>query len=435
MSIAFLTLSLLSVSTQTAQQDWPQFMGPEATSRVALKDANFEWGPAGPKVEWKLDVGMGYGGVAIHDGMVILMDREPGELDILRVMDLQTGEELWDDAYEAPGRLSFPGSRSVPTVTRDFILTMGGHGHLSCYSRKSKSLAWQVDVAEDYGGRLPDFGWSNSPLLVGNLVIISALGDEVGLVAFNVESGEEAWVTPGLGSSHSTPVLLNLLGKEQVIFLSNQEASSSRNGTGKLTISSFDPKTGEQIWQEDVLGTTYPIPPAIRIDAERFFVTGGYGGGSSMIKLKKSGTKYEVEQLYHIPGGSQTHAAILHDNNLYLTLNENSNYPRRSRNTGGLMCMSLDGKEQWRTGEDPFFGRGNWIVAGEHLLIQDGFNGNLTICKASADDYEPVAEANLFGKTGRKDHEMWAPMAISNGLLLLRSKEELICVNLLQPAD
>ena len=97
--------------------------------------------------------------------------------------------------------------------------------------------------------------------------------------------------------------------------------------------------------------------------------------------------------------------------------------------------MTLDGDEVWRTGDDPFFGRGNWILANGHLIIQDGFNGTLTIFKASPSGYEPVAESNVFGVTGRKDHEMWAPMALVNGLLLVRSKEELLCVNLLQPAE
>ena len=94
------------------------------------------------------------------------------------------------------------------------------------------------------------------------------------------------------------------------------------------------------------------------------------------------------------------------------------------------MCLTLDGKEQWRTKDAPFFGRGNAILAGDHLVIQDGFNGTLRVAQATQDGYRQVAEANLFGIGDRKDHQMWAPMALAGQLLLLRSQDTLLCVEL-----
>ena len=113
-------------------------------------------------------------------------------------------------------------------------------------------------------------------------------------------------------------------------------------------------------------------------------------------------------------------------------MNENWNDPRNLRKEGGLLCLGLDGKERWRTGDDPYFGRGSWVLAGDHLLLQDGKTGVLRVVEATGEGYRQVAEADLFGvgSEDRRDHQMWAPMALAGNRLLLRSQDELLCVQL-----
>jgi hypothetical protein len=168
----------------------------------------------------------------------------------------------------------------------------------------------------------------------------------------------------------------------------------------------------------------------VQVDDERFFVTGGYRGGSSMMRLLKSDGGYEVERLFRIERGAQVHNPIVDGEHIYLLVNENWNSERRRRAEGGLLCLSLEGKELWRTGADPYFGRGNAILAGDHLLIQDGYDGTLRVARATAAGYQQVAEANIFGIEDRGDHQMWAPMALAGSKLLMRSQDELVCVQL-----
>jgi len=111
-------------------------------------------------------------------------------------------------------------------------------------------------------------------------------------------------------------------------------------------------------------------------------------------------------------------------------VNENWNDPRNNRKEGGLMCLDMHGKELWRTGEDPYFGRGHALLAGDHLLIQDGFDGTLRVVRASPKGYEQVAQTNLFPDNTTRDGQMWAPMAVAGGHLVLRSQDELVCVRL-----
>jgi outer membrane protein assembly factor BamB len=96
--------------------DWPQYLGPGRNSTSAEKGILRAWPTNGPAVLWTVPVGKGFGGPAIKDGNVYLLDRDEAVGDTLRCLDLANGKELWTFAYPAPGTAMFPGSRSVPTV-------------------------------------------------------------------------------------------------------------------------------------------------------------------------------------------------------------------------------------------------------------------------------------------------------------------------------
>ena len=427
MQLTSISLTLLLLSTTPfAQDDWPQFQGPNVTAKVEAVASSFDWGETGPEVLWRTDVGPGFGGPSVRDGKVYLLDREVGVLDYLRVIDLASGEDEWDVSYEAPGRLQYQGSRTVPAVTDTHVVCVGGLGQVTAVSLEEQDIAWTAHLEEDYGGLMPMFGWSCSPVIVDDLVIVTALGEDVGLVAFDLATGEERWVTETVGHSHSTPALLTLKGKEQLVFLSTMYPTSGRDQAAPTTISSFDPQDGTLLWRDETLLTRLPIPPPIQVDDEHFFVTGGYRGGSTLLSVGDGG----VEEVWHVERGAQVHAPILFEDHFYVIVNENWNHPRNRKEEGGLACYSKDGKEVWRTKADPFFGRGNMFLAGDKLVIQDGENGILRIVPATPEGFSIVAESNVFEITDRRDHEMWAPMALSGGRLLLRSQEELICVKL-----
>lgn len=408
-------------------QDWPRFLGPNGNGAVGAIESDFGWGEDGPEIAWRLAIGPGYGGVAVADGRVYLLDREESERDVLRVFALENGEELWSDGYGAPGRLQFQGSRTVPWIEDGYAATMGGFGHLAGFDLEAKALDWLIDLQEEYGGELPMFGYSAAPLVHEGLVIAPALGPEVGLVAIELESGAEIWKTGGVGRSHSTPALVELGGRQLVLFLSTIEQASGTDAPAPTLLTAFDPGSGEQVFQHSLTLTRLPIPGPVQVDAQTLFLTGGYRSGSALLRVAKDDAKWSFEELFRIERGAQTHRPILFGEHLYLLANENWNHGRRQAE-GGLMCLTLDGKERWRTGDEPFFGRGNMVLAGEHLLVQDGFDGTLRVARATPEGYQQVAEGSIFGEPEERDGQMWAPMALAGRRLLMRSQDELVCV-------
>lgn len=424
----FYLASLLTFFSQ-APADWPQFGGPNRDARVPALASKFAWGDKGPDVLWRVElIGPGFSGVAVQGGEVFLLDNELGESEIVRCFDLATGAEKWSVAYEAKGRVQFPGPRAVPAVTAEAVFTCGALGNIVCIDRKSHEIRWENHLVETYGGEDPGFGWSSAPLLLGELVIFAPLGGEVGLVAFDQKTGEERWTSAGVGFSQSSPAYLELLGEPGIVILATDTQATGNDQAAPMSVTCIDPKDGSTRWRHVLTLTRLPVATALQVDRERVFLTGGYRGGSTLLRVAKQDGKYAFEELFHIERGAQVHAPLLHDGHLYLLANENWNVQPNRRAEGGLLCLGLDGQEKWRSGSTPYFGLGNAILAGDHILVQDGDDGTLRVVKASPKGYEQVAEAKVFGEPRSRSEQMWAPMALAGERLLLRSQDVLLCV-------
>ena len=417
-----------------ASQDWPQFLGPNGNGSLAWPQGEAVLPPEGPKVEWRVDTGPGFGGAAIHGDKVFLLDRiSKEEQDRLRVLALEDGKPLWDADYEAPGRLNFRGSRSVPVVTDSHVYTSGGMGHITAFDRRAQRIAWAVNVEKEMEGKRPLFGFSANLLLLEDAVVGAVLAKDVGLAAFDRESGKVLWKTQGVGYSHSSPVLVEIAGKPTILFQGCPTSASAAEKAVPSWIHGFDPKTGELLFRHETKFARLPIPAPIQIDAERFFFTAGYSAGSRLLKITKPGAEYVIEELFSHERGSQVHPGIHHGDFIYLLANENKNQSGRRRVNGGLMCLSLEGEEIWRTGDDPYFGLGAPLLLGDTLLIQDGDTGLLRSIAASSEGFELLGTFDGFGYEKDKKGQIWSPMAIKDGLLISRSQTELVCVSLGKP--
>ena len=133
---------------------------------------------------------------------------------------------------------------------------------------------------------------------------------------------------------------------------------------------------------------------------------------------------YEVTELYKtIEFGSHTKPPILYDDHFYVHYSTNE---RRD----GMVCMSIDGEIKWKTKRSPLFDKGSMILADGLFLSTDG-QTKLYLIEHDPSVFKPIAQANLLvGGSGddRRPNQNWAPMALSNGKLLIRDQKQLKCV-------
>ena len=269
-----------------ATSDWPRYLGPEGTAVAPWPEETFSWPEAGPKVLWRQPAGGGYGGAAVADGEVFLFDHERGERDVLRVFDLDSGEELWSAGYPQEGRLNYDGSRTVPTVVGDRVYTTSGFGPVACFDRTTRELVWKVDVAEALDGRKPMFGWCVHPVVFEDLVFAAPLNKDVGLVALDRATGEVRWRSEHLGYTHSSPTLVRLMGRWQLLLNACKDTASGRDQPAPSTLWSLNPATGETLWRHDLTLCGLPVPQPIVVgeDRNQVFMTGGYRAGSVLLR-------------------------------------------------------------------------------------------------------------------------------------------------------
>lgn len=393
--------------------DWPQFLGPDRNAMSKETGLARSWPAGGPKVLWTTKTGLGFGGAAIVGKEVFILDRDAGgRQDVLRCLSLEDGKELWSYAYDARGPFSHDGSRSVPAVDADNVYTVGPLGDLYCVSRTTHKPVWNKQLLREFGGRKPMWVCSQSPLLYKDMIVVAPQGTKAAIVAFNRKDGTVKWQSPavGQGLSYSSPQLITVGGVDQIAMVVGK-------GRGSM-VAGVDASNGKLLWTYEGWSCRIAIPTVMNIGDGRLFITGEYGAGSAMIKITHSGSTSKVTELYKTDiCGSQIHQPLLHEGHLYMHSNGNS---RRD----GMLCMTLDGKPKWKSRRDPNFQRGGLILADGLIFSIDGVSGDLHLIKPDPTGLKIISKVNMLG--GR---EIWAPLSLSNGKLIIRDQRQIKCLD------
>lgn len=435
--------------------DWPQYLGPTRDSKSSESGIARSWPESGPKVQWTVPVGKGYGGPAIQGGKVYLLDRDDEVGDTLRCWDLNSGKELWTYAYDAPGTVMFPGSRSVPTVDGGFIYTCGHNGDLYCIDLATHKPVWHSNVWTDYGGKPPriDGGgfrpgppepggfpiWAitQCPLIYGELLIIASQAPEAGVVAYEKKTGKVVWKTPSLGYvGYVSPSIAKVHGADHVVMVtpSTNPFSRSSSDENKLgTVVGLEPATGKLLWTYDRWECHVSVPSAVDAGNNKILVAGGYELGATMIQIEKGADgSFSARELFTTKQfGDQTKAPLLHEGHFYAEYGTNS---RRD----GMVCMDMNGEVLWKTKRDPDFNKGSMILVDGLILATDGAMG-LYLIEPDPSGYKQLASAQVLAEVeGPEGNDIasrvggrtqnWAPLALSDGMLLVRDQKVMKCL-------
>jgi outer membrane protein assembly factor BamB len=423
--------------------DWPQFYGPGRDGTSTEKGILRSWPEGGPKVLWTAPLGIGFGGAAVSAGKVYLLDRDDKVGDTLRVYDLSSGKELWTFAYAAPGKVEFPGSRTTPTVDGDRVYTVGMVGDLYCFSAATQKPLWHKNIWTDFGGgsavpaspfappaeggQLPIWGIVQNPLIYRNLLIVASQAPQAGVVAYDKATGDIKWKTAPLvdgnsqasplnsGTSYVTPSVVKVGAEDHLVMITAAQGFGRAASGG--SVKGIDPLTGKILWTYTNFNCWIPVAHAVDAGEGRMLLAGGYNAGSAMIQVvKKADGTYGVAELFKLREfGSHTQPPLLHKDHFYAQYTTNE---RRD----GLVSMSMSGEVKWKTGQDPAFVRGGMILVDGLLIATDG-SKKLHLIEPDPAGFKPLATAELL-EAGNN----WAPLALSNGKLLIRDQKKLMVV-------
>ncbi|WCJ59603.1 PQQ-like beta-propeller repeat protein [Fontisphaera persica] len=322
----------LLMAAMVQAQDWPQWRGLNRDARAADFKAPAAW-PKELKAAWKVTVGEGVANPSLVGNRLYVIARQEGK-EVMRCLDAATGKELWQDSYETQGATGpaagFSGPRATPAVAEGKVVALGVRGILSCWDANTGKLLWRK---EEFTGSLPRFFTSASPLLVDGLCVVQlGGGNQGGVLAYDLGTGQEKWRWTGDGAAYASPVLATVDGVKLVIAQTDTKMVALTLAEGKL------------VWETPfaVQGRGYNAVTPIVDGATVIF--GGSGRGLTAVKLAKEGDKFTATELWKSPDiNLQFNTPVLKNGWLYGISARNE-----------LFCASAkDGKVAWSV---PFAG-------------------------------------------------------------------------------
>jgi outer membrane protein assembly factor BamB len=405
-SFAFVWIAAALAATllNGAATDWPQFLGPMRNGIYGGPPLADAWGPGGPKVVWRKQIGQGFAGPAVVGNRVILFHRVGNE-EVLESLDAATGNSTWRYAYPTRYRDDFgfdEGPRAVPVVEDGVIYTFGAEGQLHAVDLAMGTRLWSEDTMKRFGVPKGFFGAAGSPLVEGGRVIANIGGEKAGIVAFEAKTGKVVWTATDDDASYSSGVATTIGGRRSGVFLTRD------------SLVGLDPASGavqfQRRWRARIAASVNAATPIIVGD--QIFVSAQYGPGAGVLKVNGS----QLVDVWTSDDVLSNHYATSVFYNGYL-------YGFHGRQEFGPSFRAVEfqtGMVKWSQEQ---FRAGSVLLAGDRLLItREG--GELILAAASPQAFRPIARAQILQGVVRPYP------ALADGLLYVRNENTLLCLDL-----
>jgi outer membrane protein assembly factor BamB len=377
------------VAAQTAA-DWPQWRGPNRDGISKETGLLKQWPEQGPTLAWKATgAGNGYSSMAVSAGRIFTMGVR-GDREYVIAFDVATGKEVWATPNGRVYRNDRgDGPRGTPTVDGERLYALGGNGDLSCLETKSGRVVWTMNILQKFGGSNPRWGISESPLVMGEKVIVNAGGHDASVIALNKNDGGVIWKSQSDPAGYSSGMPLQIASTTQVVFFTEQRAVG------------LDLKDGKLLWSypkasNDVANVATPV-----IKGNRVFLSSDYGTGAALVEVKADGSAQEV---YFTKEMRNHHSSsILIGDYLY------------GFSSGILTAMRFDtGAVAWR---DRSVGKGSLVYADGNLYAFSE-NGVVGLIEATPTGY---VEKGRF-RIQQDALPTWTHPVVAGGRLYLRDQ-------------
>jgi outer membrane protein assembly factor BamB len=385
--------------TPIAKAEWPGFRGPDRDSVVHGVRIETDWSQKPPVAIWRRPIGPGWSSFAVR-GSVIYTQEQRGDDEIVSAYSLTTGEPVWRhrDAARFWESNGGAGPRGTPTLGDDGrVYAFGGTGILNTLDGATGKAIWSRNAAADLKAATPDWGFSSSPVLMKDLVVIAVAGQ---LAAYDRASGDPRWRGPANGFSYSSPHFVTIDGVQQVLLLS----------AGGVTSVAED---GTVLWEHHWSGGAI-VQPARASDSDMLIsVLGGTGGaGIRRIGVTQTSGKWTTEERWT-------------SNGLKPYYNDYVVHKGHAYGFDGTILSSIDlsdGTRKWKGGR---YGGGQLVLlADQDALLVASEEGEVALVSAKPDEFRELARFKAIeGKT-------WNHPVVIGDVLLIRNSEEMAAYRL-----
>ena len=409
LALLFAVVAVSSATVRAASFDWPQWQGPDRSGASQETGLLKTWPVGGPKRVWLFEnAGNGYSGPAIVNGKFFTLGTRAGS-EILLILDAGTGAEIltaklggvldnnWGD-----------GPRGTPTVDSDRVYALSGPGNLVCVSIAEGNILWQASL-QSLGGQIPEWGYTESVLVDGPLVLCTPGGRKGAVAALDKMTGKVLWqskaFTDAAHYSSIVPARIN-----------NTPQYVQRTEKSIVGIAADD---GRLLWQTSFSGRIAVIPTPI-VKGNEVYVTAGYGAGCKMVRI---GPGNEVTTVYENKTMKNHHGGVIQVGDFLYGHND----------PAGWVCQNLQtGEEVWN---HRAFGKGAVGYAEGMIYCVEEGSGTVVLAEASSKGWTEHGRFKLAPQTKirRAQGRIWTHPVISNGRLYLRDQDLIYCYDIKAP--
>ncbi len=376
--------------------EWPGFRGPgrDGISRGVRIETN--WSALPPVELWRRPIGPGWSSFAVR-GDLLYTQEQRGDDEVVACYNATTGKPVWThrDAarfFESNGGA---GPRGTPTLRDDCVYTFGATGIVNALDAGNGAVVWSRNAATDTGAEVPTWGFSSSPLVVDEVVIVAASGR---LVAYDLATGNPRWFVKTSGGSYSSPHLMTISGVTQVLMLSGDGATS------------VAPADGRRLWEH--LWRGFPmVQPALTADGDVLIVASGESGTRRIAVARGTGGWTVAERWTSRGLKPYFNDFVVHKGHAF------------GFDASILACIDLeDGTRKWKGGR---YGNGQLVLLPDQdVLLVLSEEGELALVRATPDQFTELARfPAIQGKT-------WNHPVFVGNVLLVRNGGEMAAFRL-----
>jgi outer membrane protein assembly factor BamB len=407
--------------------DWPQWRGPQRDA-VWHETGLLESFPTnGLKVLWRVPIGTGFSSPCIAQGRVYVTDSHVTRTNArenVRCLDAAAGKPIWIHTYDVvyPEYGADPdhpfGPAATPVIADGKIYTYGRMSHLLCLDAATGRVLWRHDLPKQYNTKEDLRGPNCSPIVESNLVIIAiAKSPQISIVAFDKDSGRQVWESLDEIPSNSSPFVITVAGRRQIIVWAYK------------SVAAIDPATGKILWRQPVnAGQAYTVATPVWKE-DRLLLSG--------LMLKLTPDKPGVSILWpeelkpSLINVSDTSTPLLQDGLVFSPTSK-----------GQLLCLdAATGKQLWQADRVSESKSGASIhltsvpsIRGA-LLFTD--RGDLVLSRLTAAGYQEISRFHLLEPTSDFGSRKmaWVPPSYANRCVFARNDKELVCASLAAVPD